>query len=96
MLKRRVVGSFYAEAINRNNRTLVINMTLEYIEKSTGLSRQEIEEISLCDWVKKVADDTSESYKVKQPRFILSRGSVYAFHQRYVSEAEVNDYINRI
>lgn len=68
----------------------------EYIKQSTGLNPEEMEKISLCDWIKKNPDEGLNFYKVKSPRLIKPRGSLYAYYERYIQKDKVNDYINKI
>lgn len=71
-------------------------MVSKYIEKSTGLTAKEIEEISLYDWMLRSSKRKRNRYRVKHPRLLRPRGSVYAIFKRFIKTSEIEDYYNMI
>lgn len=71
-------------------------MVSKYIEKSTGLTAKEIEEISLYDWMLRSSKRKRNRYRIKHPRLLRPRGSVYAFFKRFIKTSEIDDYFSKI
>lgn len=71
-------------------------MISQYIEQSTGLRCQDLDDITLCDWVKRSTNREFEPYKVNNPRLLSPRGSVNIVYDRFFGSAQVDDYINKI
>ena len=73
-------------------------MISKYIEKSTGLTANEIENVSLFDWVCESSNRKSNPYRIKHPRLIRPHGSIFAIFQRFIKIVKVNSmgYLNNI
>ena len=68
--------------------------TLDFVEKSTGMDKNQLNKTSLKDVEQSC---NSESfYRVRKPHEKASRGSVYLFLQRILSLVKVNRYLSRI
>lgn len=68
--------------------------TLSLIEKSTGLSKDELRSMSLKD-VEGIPNP-DPYYIAKNPREITAHTSVYLFLKRFLSLDKVKRYISRI
>lgn len=68
--------------------------TLAFVEKSTGMRRNQLSRISLRDVEK--ARNSESYYLVKKPREKVARGSVYLLLNRILSLVKVDRYLSHI
>ena len=59
---------------------------LSYIRQITGLSDQEINDISLSDWIES-NNEEDNPYILEEPRLISPRGSLYAYYGRFIPDS---------